>query len=118
MADAYVKRGDTAPSFRGILRDATGAAVTLTAEDGLRFVMSTQRGDPYPWIKDIVVDGTPELGDVAGEVVYEWQPGDTDIEGGYIAEVEVTFEDGSKETFPNDREGFSVAIVKDLVEAS
>lgn len=118
MAEVYVKRSDTAPAFRAILKDANDDPVPLTEDDGLRFVMSTQRGDVYPWIKDVVIDGTPTLGDSTGEVVYQWEPGDTDVAGGYIAEVEVTFEDGTKETFPNDREGFSVAIVKDLVEAS
>jgi len=36
-----------------------------------------------------------------GEVKYEWADGDTDQTGKFEAEFEVTYSDGSVETFPN-----------------
>ena len=42
-------------------------------------------------------------------VKYEWQPGDTDTEGFYDAEFEVTYSDGTVETFPN--RGFITVII-------
>lgn len=37
----------------------------------------------------------------AGEVRFDWQPGDTDVAGSYRAEFKVTYPDGRRATFPN-----------------
>jgi hypothetical protein len=43
----------------------------------------------------VVVDGP------TGVVRYDWVTADTDTEGAYNCEVEVTFSNGAVETFPN-----------------
>lgn len=44
---------------------------------------------------------------------YEWSATDTNLEGDYDAEFEVTLSDGSVETYPNDNY-INVRIMKDL----
>jgi hypothetical protein len=36
-----------------------------------------------------------------GEITYNWSTADTNTVGNYVAEVEVTWNDGKAETFPN-----------------
>jgi hypothetical protein len=49
----------------------------------------------------------------AGEVWMVWAPGETDAAGFYQAEFEVTYQDGKRETFPNN--GYiSLLIQNDL----
>ena len=49
----------------------------------------------------------------SGEVRYDWSVGDTAEAGSYQAEFEVTYSDGSMETFPNDGH-ISVKITDDI----
>ena len=49
-----------------------------------------------------------------GIVQYVWTSNDTNQAGSFNAEFEVTFADGSKETFPNE-EFLTVVIKPDLV---
>ena len=37
-----------------------------------------------------------------GQVEYSWAAGDTDTSGVYDVEIQVTYSDGTVETFPND----------------
>ena len=49
----------------------------------------------------------------AGTVQYDWDAADTDTIGSYQAEFEVTYVDGTIETFPND--GYvRVEIIRDI----
>jgi hypothetical protein len=50
----------------------------------------------------------------AGIVTYDWQTGDTDVSGVYYAEFEVTYGDGSVETFPNSG-NISIKITPELI---
>ena len=102
-----MKRNDTGPPLVVTLLDATAAAVDLTDATGIRFLM--RRKDDVA----LKVDGTCSVvGDPTdGQVQYEWQEGDTDTsDPRWLAELEVTFDDGVVETFPND----SYLIVKIL----
>lgn len=115
MADFWIKQGDSSPSYRATLRDGDGNAVDIAGAD-VRFLMRRQRGTL------LVVDAEADIdqdvdGDDApiniGQVHYDWQVGDTDEEGGFLVEFEVTFEGSLIETFPND--GYlTVAILEDL----
>lgn len=109
MADLFAKQGDTSPSVLRTLQDGDGNGINLTDADVV-FNMRRIHGDQSP----IIEAGEVTLVDAsAGDVSYEWQPGDTDETGGFYGEFEVTFSDGSIETFPND--GYiRIAIVEQL----
>ena len=49
----------------------------------------------------------------AGEVTYNWGTADTNTVGNYEAEVEITWNDGKPETFPNDSY-WDVVITDDI----
>ena len=49
----------------------------------------------------------------AGLVRYSWNSGDTDTAGSYQAEFEMTYGDGSIETFPNSS-NIQIDIMADL----
>lgn len=118
MADIWVKTDDTAPSAVAVLKDYSGAAVDLTSAT-VRFIMRPIRGGAVV-IDDVA--NNEQIGDgsdgTKGLVSYTWMEGDTVAPGGYLAEFEVTYQDMSKETFPN--AGYlTVAMVADLnVETS
>lgn len=103
----YIKKNDTAPSFRVILKDGDAAAVDITGNLGVTFHMRDQSGT-------VKVDAAATVNDAsAGDVQYDWSAGDTDTAGIYDAEFEVTYSDGTIETFPN--YGFAkVNITEDL----
>lgn len=106
MSDTfYIKTGDTSPVLQYTLSPtpATLAGATVV------FNMRTQDRT------SIIARGTAYVvGDVtAGVVRYVWQSGDTDTAGLFNGEFEVTFSDGSVETFPN-YEYFKVRISDDL----
>ena len=85
----YIKQNDTKPSLfaqllsNGSAIDLTGATVRFHMESGL--------------------DAPAVITDAAtGNVRYDWSVGDTATSGIFRAEFEVTFSDGTIETFPND----------------
>jgi hypothetical protein len=121
MADLWLKTGDTAPSLGpGPLRDGDGNAVNLTDAEVLLWMRAIgPMGDRTGG--DVILDGVEVTVDdaEAGMLHYDWQDGDTDIDGhkGYWAEFEVTFDGGAVETFPNS--GYiTVAVLNDLGEES
>jgi len=104
----YIKRRDTSPAFRAILKDAAGVAVDITGNLGVRFHLFSKYGVQ-------IVDAAATVNDAAaGDVQYEWQTADTVLAGIFKAEFEVTYSDGTIETFPNN--GYEkVYIDEDLV---
>lgn len=108
MADHYMKKGDTQPTLDRILEDVNGVPVNLTGST-VMFVM-TRVGATTAKVNaeaDIVGDATD------GEVSYPWAAGDTDTEGEYDGEFQVTFAGGEVQTFPNDSY-LRVKVVRDL----
>ena len=102
-----IKKGDTSPSLLAILQDGDGVAVDVT-DASIRFHM-TPLGS-----STVKVDATAVIVDGAtGSVRYEWASGDTDTEGAFNAEFEVTFANSAIETFPNDGY-FRVDVDNDL----
>jgi hypothetical protein len=88
-----IKRGDTSPALRFAL---SPASVNLTAASvvfNMRHVSGTVKLNRKA-ASIITATGTPT-------VEYEWATDDTDTAGLYQAEFEVTYNDATRETFPN-----------------
>lgn len=100
----FIKRNDTSPAVEYALSTDDGP-VNLTGAT-VKFYMGS------------VVDASADvLNAIGGIVSYQWQVGDTSSYGFFNAEFEVTYSDGTKETFPNN--GYiSVHISPDLGEPS
>lgn len=104
--DVTIKRGDTRNCIKAVLKDAAGAPVDLT-DCEVKFHMA-------PLGRQAIVSRGAHIEDAAaGEVWVVWAPGETDAAGVYRAEFEVLYDDGKRETFPND--GYiNIQILNDL----
>ena len=100
MAEMFIKRNDTKPPLYVTLADG-GVAVDLSTAT-VKFHMGTIVDSDA-----VVIDGT------AGTVRYDWVAADTATAGCFPGEFEVTFADGSIQTFPND-ENLTIIIPKDV----
>ena len=94
MSTFYIKRNDTSPVFRVILKDGDDAVVNVDGA-AVRFHMFDQAGVLKVDADAVINSGT------AGDVQYEWIAADTDTIGFFDSEFEVTFSTGRIETFPN-----------------
>lgn len=104
MATFNIKENDTSPALEATLTDEDGAAIDLSAAS-VQFHMS-----PLGESGTLTVDASAVIRDAAGGVVaYEWSTGDTSAPGEYQSEFEVTYSDGTIESFPND--GYFSVIV-------
>ena len=104
--DITIKRGDTRHALKAVLKDASGTPVDLT-DCSVSFHMA-------PLNRPAVISRAVHIEDAGnGEVWMVWAPGETDIAGIFRAEFEVVYQDGRRETFPND--GYiSIQILDDL----
>jgi hypothetical protein len=91
----YWKRHDTAPVIQCILEDSSGNAIDLTGAS-IKFIMAVTVGGTALGGTGTIV-GSPTLGTVS----YQPTSTDTAAAGTYLAEWEVTFASGKKETFPD-----------------
>lgn len=107
-----IKQFDRRPLFVVALKDNFGevgeAAVNLTTAGTAFFNMRSSGGA----VK--ISRGTASITNAAGgEVTYTWGTVDTDTAGTYQAEVEIVWNDGKAETFPNS--GYwDITIVDDI----
>ena len=89
-----IKQNDTSPSLEATLSDANLVPVDITSAT-VMLHMKAVGGS-------VVLDEQMTITDAEGGVVqYDWQAGDTATVGTYYVEFEVTYADGSVETFPN-----------------
>lgn len=101
-----IKQNDTSPAIVATLKDSSANTVNLIGAT-VRFHMKHENG------RDAVDGLATVTDDENGIVQYSWQPGDTQYEGVHFAEFEVTYEDESIETFPNN--GFiKIKIIREL----
>lgn len=90
----YIKQNDTQPRMLATLKDGDENLIDLTGAS-VRFHMRTVGGSVVTDSAAVVVTAG------SGLVRYDWQAADTDTVGSYQAEFEVTYADGTIETFPN-----------------
>lgn len=105
--DFFIKTGDTAPAIVAVLKDAVGTIVDLT-DSSVLFIMRDKITN-----EKVVESAADILNPTGGQLSYQWQTGDTDTPDTYKAEFEVSFLDGTIETFPNSTYIF-VKVVQDL----
>ena len=101
-----MKQGDTSPAIGGTCKDADGNVINLTGA-AVKFSMRSA-------VEQVVkIDGVAAaiVSATDGTVSYQWASGDTDTVGRYEAEFEVTYSDGTIETFPN--EGYVTVLITD-----
>jgi len=98
MVDWDMKRNDTSPAFEMQCQNNAGDGVDISNAVAKFHLAEYNSGN-------IVVDKIATITDeTQGKVKYQWEPEDTETAGLYGAEVEVTYQDGEVETFPNDKE--------------
>jgi hypothetical protein len=111
MTDFFIKRRDRVPSISATLIDSAGAPVDLTGAT-VKFVMSLSPGGGTPTLNVAAI----MVSAPAGAVKYDWAVGDTAASGSYVAEWEVTYSNGKKQTFPG--VGYNtISIADDLDNA-
>ena len=102
-----IKQGDRREPIERTLRGSDGVAVNLTGAT-VKFLMRPEGGGA------VKIDAAATVVDApTGAVRYSWDSDDTDTAGKFEAEFEVTFGDGTKETFPNE-EYIPVLIIDDI----
>lgn len=101
--DFVMKVGDTSPAFEFQLKDENADPVDITGFNEVR-VLIYDRQDGTLLVDDNTAGNVSVTDGANGIGQYEWQSGDTSAPGKYQAEIEVTYSDGTKETFPRDEE--------------
>lgn len=105
---SYIRQNDTSPTADIICLDADGAVVNVLDATVVFRMKSITDGTLKVEASGTVVNGE------AGHVRYVWQTGDTDTVDRYNAEFELTFVDGSIETFRNGPNNLKVYITPEL----
>ena len=101
-----IKQNDTSPSIQANLTDYQLNPIDLT-NSSVKFHMKSVDGT-------LKVSATTAITDAEGGVVqYNWQNGTTDTVGTYYVEFQVTYPDGTVETFPNTG-SLTVVVIPEL----
>jgi hypothetical protein len=100
----HMKQNDTSPALVCLLVPTTvllgGASVVFNMWDMQTGEVKVARAPALIVPSDLPV------------VRYDWAPGDTDEASTFFAEFEVTYSDGTVETFPN-RTHLAISILRD-----
>lgn len=107
MPDFVLKSHDRLPAIRAALSTA-GEPVDLTAATGVTFIMKATQGNTVKVNAAATIVSAEE-----GVVQYEWLAADTDTAGEYIAEWQVVWSGGKKQSFPT-LSYHTVSILADL----
>lgn len=110
MADFTIKRGDREPGLVLTL-EHNGAPYAIPGGATAKLLMKLPGAGSPKVNAAVVIDA--DQGANPGRVTYAWGATDTDTEGTFNIEVEVSYAGGEKATFPND--GYkTIEIVEDL----
>jgi hypothetical protein len=90
-----IKQQDTSPALESTITGSDGLPLNLLESDFVDFVMKK------PDSNTVITRPATLTEPRDGVVVYEWGAGDTDESGIMLAEWQVHYADGSKESFPN-----------------
>lgn len=90
----FIKQGDRLPVATAVLQQPAGTPVNLSGAT-VAFYMAHTNG--LASVSGIATISTAAL----GIVEYHWGASDTAIAGEYMAEFEITFGSGKKQTVPN-----------------
>lgn len=102
-----MKQGDTYPPVEITVQDPDGNPLALPTGTTVRFHMGTLRAGASFLGAGQVLDAAN------GRILYQWQEGDTNTPGGFLAEFQLTLPDGRILTVPNN-DWIEVEIVKQL----
>jgi len=91
-----IKQDDTQPAMKVRLKNASGNAVNLTGASVQVAIQHYSQPD-IKFLRDAYTQDA-----ITGEVWLVWQPEETETPGLYQIEFRVTYQDGNRETFPND----------------
>lgn len=105
------KRGDTGPPITITCLDGTNPK-DLTGATSAKFLMGTINAQGVSTLK---TSGTMtfDADRSTGKVTYAWQTTDLDTPADYKVEVEVTWANGQKQTFPSDSY-LTVSVIADV----
>jgi len=96
--DWAMVQGDTAPSLPATLREADKSFARLQDASKVEFIMKREGADQPKVQREASIKDAAK-----GQVVYAWDPGDTDEPGYFLAHMKVTYNDGSVATYPGGR---------------
>ena len=114
VPDFYITQGNLLPEIEMQLDGAPGTPTFDLSTATVKFFM---RPVDSPTVK---INASATITDATKRrVKYTWVGTDTDTQGDYYAECEVTFSGGKKQTFPSggleDRDGFLLVRVKSKI---
>jgi len=108
-----LKQNDTSPQFKTTVKKPNGDAKDLTGYNKIRFLMRSPGSDTAKVDAD-TDSGVVVIDAATGEIKYEWSEADTDESGMWQAEWEITYGDGTTETYPNGERYIAVEIGDDV----
>lgn len=105
------KRNDTGPPITITCLDGTNPK-DLTSATSAKFLMGTINASGVSTAK-VTGSMTFDADRTTGKVTYTWGATDLDTPGDYKVEVEVTFSNGEKQTYPSDSY-LTVSVIADV----
>ena len=96
MTTIKIKQDDTQPAMKVRLKDSAGNPVNLT-NAAVQVAIQHYSQPAIKFLRDAYIQDA-----ITGEVWLVWQPEETQVTGLYRIEFRVTYQDGNRETFPND----------------
>ena len=96
MTTIKIEQDDTQPALKVILKDSAGNPVNLTGAS-VQVAIQHYSQPAIKFLRDAYIQDA-----ITGEVWLVWQSEETQVTGLYRIEFRVTYQDGNRETFPND----------------